>query len=482
MGIFDSNIAAWGKEKQDALARLNVGVIGGGLLAQYVLSGLAGLGIGAVHIMTNQRNRTGDLNILCRKEQYGVRKVDCFAKVLRRINPNMAVIPVFSSYSREFPYASLDVIVDAGNDPSSKRKTIDMLGKKTLFISAYADRNEAKIGLYRREKMHKIAPSLDVLADNNFAGMQQDPVTSAVGAGLVCEEIRRAAFTYNDNDKGIPENTATTYCIWSPTRTKDGAYDNLGNIKGKKVLVIGAGGIGTFCASTAALAGAKQVHIVDNDFVEEKNLSRQFFYYDAIGLSKARVLATRLKELGCCCELTYTDKRIGIINLDKDAAWLHKTYAFETRTLGRKDYFSTFIKECFNSSQHHDVRRILDKGFDIVMGCVDNKYARLLLNARCQEYGVPYVDGGTGPFSGQLNVFVPGLSLPIEQQIGLSTTNIPRKEESCSQRADPGIFMPNCIIGAAMTGEAYVLADNPRLCVKSGLQYNAFNPVKIKIG
>ena len=55
-----------------------------------------------------------------------------------------------------------------------------------------------------------------------------------------------------------------------------------------KVLVLGAGGLGSAAIAYLAAAGVGTLGIIDNDFVEISNLQRQIIHGGNIGMSKAR--------------------------------------------------------------------------------------------------------------------------------------------------------------------------------------------------
>jgi len=66
-------------------------------------------------------------------------------------------------------------------------------------------------------------------------------------------------------------------------------------LRGKKVLVAGAGGLGSFVLAGLVGSGVGEIHVVDRDRVEVHNLNRQFFYaLDDIGKEKVRVVEERL--------------------------------------------------------------------------------------------------------------------------------------------------------------------------------------------
>jgi molybdopterin-synthase adenylyltransferase len=69
-------------------------------------------------------------------------------------------------------------------------------------------------------------------------------------------------------------------------------------LKKAKVVVAGAGGLGSTILIYLAAAGVGHVRIVDSDKVDRTNLNRQVLYTDAdVGRKKARVAAERLESL-----------------------------------------------------------------------------------------------------------------------------------------------------------------------------------------
>lgn len=71
-------------------------------------------------------------------------------------------------------------------------------------------------------------------------------------------------------------------------------------VKKARVMVAGAGGLGSVVLIYLAAAGVGHIRIVDSDKVETTNLNRQVLYTDSdIGRRKARVAAERLEALNC---------------------------------------------------------------------------------------------------------------------------------------------------------------------------------------
>ena len=69
-------------------------------------------------------------------------------------------------------------------------------------------------------------------------------------------------------------------------------------LKRAKVVVAGAGGLGSAVLIYLAAAGVGHIRVIDSDKVETTNLNRQVLYTDAdVGRKKARVAAERLESL-----------------------------------------------------------------------------------------------------------------------------------------------------------------------------------------
>lgn len=134
-----------------------------------------------------------------------------------------------------------------------------------------------------------------------------------------------------------------------------------------RVLVVGAGALGNEAIKNLALLGFGQIAVVDMDRVEMSNLSRSVLFRAADGgRLKADVAAERAAEI------------------DPD---LHIT------------------------SLPHNVISGVGLGWfadaDIVLGCVDNREARLWVNRCCWHVGTPWIDAGIQEISGVVQVFVP---------------------------------------------------------------------------
>ena len=138
-------------------------------------------------------------------------------------------------------------------------------------------------------------------------------------------------------------------------------------LQAARVLVVGAGALGNEVLKNLALLGTGTIHIVDFDHIETSNLSRSILYRakDA-GREKAAVAAESIRAL----------------NPDVNAVPIHGNVMTEIG-LG------------------------LVRDVDVVIGCLDNREARLWVNRMCWKVGTPWIDGGIQEINGVAKVFVP---------------------------------------------------------------------------
>jgi adenylyltransferase/sulfurtransferase len=135
-----------------------------------------------------------------------------------------------------------------------------------------------------------------------------------------------------------------------------------------KVLVIGAGALGNEVIKNLALMGVGHIFIIDFDKIEAANLSRSVLFRESDNnRSKAEVVAARAKSINPEVHIQYlnadvtTDLGLGVI------------------------------------------RRM-----DAIVGCLDNREARLAVNRFCYWMNKPWVDGAIQELLGLMRVFKPG--------------------------------------------------------------------------
>jgi len=139
-------------------------------------------------------------------------------------------------------------------------------------------------------------------------------------------------------------------------------------LKSAKVLVAGAGGIGSVATIYLAAAGIGHIVIVDKDRVDITNLNRQIVHWEEdIGKFKAISAAEKLRRM----------------NSD-----IHVEGVVEE------------IKE-------DNVEALLE-GVDVVIDALDNYETRFLLNKAIVKKGIAMVHGAVYGFEGQIMTIVPG--------------------------------------------------------------------------
>ena len=135
-----------------------------------------------------------------------------------------------------------------------------------------------------------------------------------------------------------------------------------------RVLLVGAGGLGSPAAFYLAAAGVGHLRLIDDDVVERSNLQRQILHTDAnIGVPKVDSAARRLHALNPGVTIEAVRERVVAAN----------------------------------------VARLLQE-VDVVIDGADNFAARYLLNDACVQLGKPLVYGAVQQFEGQVAVFDAG--------------------------------------------------------------------------
>lgn len=134
-----------------------------------------------------------------------------------------------------------------------------------------------------------------------------------------------------------------------------------------KVLIIGAGGLGSPAALYLAAAGVGTLGIVDFDVVEASNLQRQVLHTtDRVGVKKVDSARETIEALNPDVEVTAYDTALGPDNVE--------------RLIG---------------------------GYDVILDGTDTFDTRYLLNDAAVAAGLPVVHASVFRFEGQLTTFVP---------------------------------------------------------------------------
>ena len=136
-------------------------------------------------------------------------------------------------------------------------------------------------------------------------------------------------------------------------------------LKGARVLIVGAGGLGSPVALYLAAAGVGTIGIADGDRVEPSNLHRQIIHRTTdVGVEKTASAARALKELNPSVRIESHQVRLSAANA-----------------------------------------RDLLAPYDLIVDGSDNFPTRFAINDACAELGKPWVYGSVERYAGQVAVF-----------------------------------------------------------------------------
>ena len=137
---------------------------------------------------------------------------------------------------------------------------------------------------------------------------------------------------------------------------------------GKRVLVVGCGGLGGHLIDMLARIGVGMLRVVDGDVFEPSNLNRQLLSeVPLLGVSKAKAAAAKVSRV---------NPEISVEAVD------------------------SFLTE-------KNVRRLL-LFCDVVLDGLDNIESRRILAKECERAGIPYIYGAVNGWVAQAAISMPG--------------------------------------------------------------------------
>ena len=93
--------------------------------------------------------------------------------------------------------------------------------------------------------------------------------------------------------------------------------DKINDIKSKKVLVVGVGGVGSYTVESLIRCGIGSITIIDNDNIDITNLNRQLMTnHSNIGKSKVEVLKNRIASINPECNVNAINIFLDDSNID----------------------------------------------------------------------------------------------------------------------------------------------------------------------
>ena len=141
-------------------------------------------------------------------------------------------------------------------------------------------------------------------------------------------------------------------------------------VSAARVMVVGCGALGNEVLKNLVLMGVTHIVVVDFDIVEMGNLTRCVLFRKSDAERKrlkVEVVAERLQQMNGAVEV-----------------------------------------EAICGDIAYDVGLGLVRQMDVVIGCVDSRWARFCINRLCMRAGIPWVDGGIDGLEGTVRVFAPG--------------------------------------------------------------------------
>lgn len=161
-------------------------------------------------------------------------------------------------------------------------------------------------------------------------------------------------------------------------------------LRNAKVMVAGCGALGNEIVKNLALLGIGNIFVADMDNVEESNLTRSvLFRKEDLGIPKAEVISKRTKEINDEVSIKYFNGNIFKIGLGEF------------------------------------------KNFDIVIGGLDNREARLFINQTCWKINRPWIDGAIEVLTGVARMFIPPEGVCYECTMSETDYKILNKRKSC---------------------------------------------------
>ena len=149
------------------------------------------------------------------------------------------------------------------------------------------------------------------------------------------------------------------------------SWFQIDKVKNAKVLVAGAGALGNEVVKNLALFGIGHIYVVDFDRIEISNLTRSVLFREEDALNhsyKAEIIAKRAMEINPQIEVT------------------------------------PIVGNLFS-----EVGLGVYRSVDVVIGCLDSRIARYLLNRLCLRAGKTWIDGSIENLTGIVQVYTPGV-------------------------------------------------------------------------
>jgi len=161
-------------------------------------------------------------------------------------------------------------------------------------------------------------------------------------------------------------------------------------LKNARILVAGCGALGNEIVKNLAMLGVGNIYVIDMDKVEKSNLSRSvLFRKEDEGRYKAEVISKRAKEINDEINIKYFNGNIYNLGIG------------------------------------------IFKSFDLIIGGLDNREARLFINQSCWKVNRPWIDGAIEVLTGVARMFIPPDGACYECTMSETDYKLINKRMSC---------------------------------------------------
>ncbi len=230
---------------------------------------------------------------------------------------------------------------------------------------------------------------------------------------------------------------------WDETFQRISWWDT-DKVKGAKVMVVGAGALGNEVLKNLALLNVGHILIIDFDIIEYDNLAKSVLFRQSdCDRLKSEVAAERVKEI---------NPNVTVKALSGDIMI--------------------------------DVGLGVFRRMDVIIGCLDNRIARLYINRHSFKVGKTWIDGAIENLAGSLNVYKPEVSC-YECQLSDKEWEVIQYRMGCADVAQrnanfgkiPTTPISSSIIGAMQVQEALkvIYGNEKQSLAGQQFQYEGMN-------
>ena len=212
-----------------------------------------------------------------------------------------------------------------------------------------------------------------------------------------------------------------------------------------KVILVGAGAIGSYVATILASSGIGKLIIIEFDTIELSNLNRQLLFRDEdVGKSKAEIASKRLNEINPDIEIQFYNKKM------------------------------------------EDVPVSVYKEADVIIGCLDTFIGRRWLGSMALNVKKPLILGGMFAFLGDVQVIIPYKTACFEcqplvpdEELAQACTPFGEERQKEREREEeaklPAVATLSSIIGGIMAQEALKLILGLEGSLENYMFYDGLN-------